>query len=58
MTPAAYLESIGYTIEPVRGMLEVWRGNDLILDQLTKTELAAFADEVRTQREQNPWPNR
>ena len=52
MTPAAYLESIGYTIEPVRGMLEVWRGNDLILDQLTETELSAFADEVRAGREQ------
>ena len=51
MTPTAYLESQGYTIEPVRGMVEVWIGNTLVLSDLTETELAAFADEIRAQRE-------
>jgi hypothetical protein len=51
MTPTAYLESQGYTIEPVRGMVEVWLGNTLVLSDLTETELAAFAERVRFEKE-------
>jgi len=51
VTTIAYLESQGYTIEPVRGMVEVWIGNTLVLSDLTETELAAFAERVRLQKE-------
>jgi len=52
MTPTAYLESQGYTIKPVRGMVEVWLGNMLVLSDLTETELAAFAERVRVEKEE------
>jgi hypothetical protein len=52
VTPTAYLESVGYTVKPVRGMVKVWLGNMLVLSDLTDTELAAFAEEIWTQRAQ------
>ena len=51
MTPTEYLESQGYTVEPVRGMVEVWLGNMLVLSDLTDAELAAFAERVRVEKE-------
>jgi hypothetical protein len=53
MTPTEYLESQGYTVEPVRGMVEVWLKNMLVLNDLTDTELAAFAERVRVEKEGN-----
>ena len=50
MTPTTYLESQGYIIKPVRGIVEVWLGNTLVLSDLTETELAAFAERVKFER--------
>ena len=59
MTPAAYLESLGHEVHETRGNLfEVALPEGSFEAVMTETELAAFAEEVRTQREQNPWPNR
>ena len=53
MTPTEYLESQGYTVEPVRGMVKVWLGSMLVLSDLTDAELAAFAERVKFEKEEN-----
>jgi hypothetical protein len=52
MTSTEYLESVGYEVSETRGNLfNVWLGNMLVLSDLTDTELAAFAERVRFEKE-------